>query len=870
LISLTVLIACTRAAPTPLGLQRLPRANVLLVTIDTLRADRVGAYGGGALTPTIDRLASEGVRYTHAWSHAPMTLPAHTSILTGLLPPHHGVRNNTSFRLDARAATLATVLERAGYRTGAFVGAFVLDARFGLARGFDVYDDRLPHAERASFHFAERRGAEVVQAAGDWILERTQHPAPGTSTQHPAPSTQHPTPSTQHPWFAWVHLFDPHAPYEAPPEYRAGRSAYDAEVAYADAMLGVLLDRLRAAGQLDRTVVVVTADHGESLGDHGETTHGLFAYDATLRVPLVVRAPAMAARTVDTPVGHVDILPTVLDLVGAPIPDGLDGASLVQSPPADRALYFEALDAHLTRGWAPLRGVVQNGWKYIDLPDAELYDLASDPREAANRVADVSRRQMMNAALGQIESNAGRNGAASSLDADAARRLRSLGYAGATASRSPARATKADDPKTLVALNERFNTALTRFDEGRRQDALAAFLSILAERPDFFSARATAASALVSLGEAARAVRLLQDAPIEQRQSAEGLEKLGTALRAAGDLRQAAAAFEQARRLDDANVDLLQELAVTYAALGRQQDARSLFAQSVARNPVAATTWYNVGLFELQSGRLQHAAEALRRAVDREPSYGEAWQALGAALVRTDAAGAIDAWRRAERLLPRDYDLLFNLGMLSADRDTPANAVPYLQRFVREAPRVLTISVHEDGRWPHTGRVEDRGGGSARNLPVPAGFNDSEMDYLREAAILPLVRRFAPEAIVIQCGADALAEDPLSDLALSNNALWRIVGGLMGEAERLLVLGGGGQVAEPGQSVELTEPFRFFVQIIPAACCPLRCRVHCRVDSRARKRFQDVVHGMLFKCSQRVLLVGRHEHNGRKWSLLSL
>src|SRR5579864_355192 len=302
--------SCARQPDEPLGQSgRHPGSNVLLVTIDTLRKDRVGAFGSpSGLTPNLDRLAEEGVRYAQAFSPAPMTLPAHASILTGLLPRSHGIRNNTGFRLDDRIPTLATRLKDVGYRTGAFLGAFVLDGRFELSRGFDEYDDRFPRAERASFHYAQRRAAEVVKLAADWIL----------AAEPPQPA----------PWFAWVHLFDPHAPYEAPAEYLPGRAPYDAEVAYTDAMLGQLLARLRAAHALDRTLVVVTADHGESLGEHGETTHGLFAYDATIAVPLILSArqsgqgsgTLLGPATVAAPVAHSDIMPTVLDLVGVPSP----------------------------------------------------------------------------------------------------------------------------------------------------------------------------------------------------------------------------------------------------------------------------------------------------------------------------------------------------------------------------------------------------------------------------------------------------------------------------------------------------------------------------------------------------------------------
>jgi tetratricopeptide (TPR) repeat protein len=651
-----------RSAP-PLVAGQSRGANVLLVTIDTLRRDRVGAYGNAnRLTPTLDRLAASGVRFAHATSHVPLTLPAHTSILTGLTPRRHGVHNNVAFRLDDGVPTLATVLKAAGYRTGAFVGSFVLDARFGLSRGFDVYDDRLPRAPSGTFRFAERRAAAVVTPAGDWIL------------------------ADKAPWFAWVHLFDPHAPYDAPASYRAGRSPYDAEVAYADAMLGELLDRLRAGGALDHTLIVVTADHGESLGEHGEATHGLFAYDSTLAVPLIVSGSTIHPAVVDPPVAHADILPTVADLVSAPLPPSLDGRSLVAPIEAERSIYFEALDANLTRDWAPLTGVIAGDWKLIDLPIRELYDRRVDPAEQRNAAGtDAPRADALLHALAAMPV-ADSGGRASAVDAEAASRLRSLGYVGASAARKRRYAEK-DDPKRLVALNERFNGALDASTQGRSSEALAAFEAILAERPDFVTARTSAATVLINEGRADDAVRLLNEAPRDQTDSPDLLAKLGTALRESGDIAGSARAFEGARAAGNQNPELLDDLGVAYARLGRTREARAMFDELLGANPRAAGTWYNVGLLEMNTRHPDVAAAAFRHAVESDPTYGEAWKALGAALLGRNRGAAIAAWKRAEPLRPRDYDLLFNLGVVLADSDRPADALPYLDRFAREAPR---------------------------------------------------------------------------------------------------------------------------------------------------------------------------------------
>src|SRR4051794_4029344 len=330
--SLALAAGCNRPAP-----ERRAAPNVLLITIDTLRADAVGAYGNrSASTPWIDRLAAGGVRFTQARASSVVTLPSHANILSGTYPFHHGVRENAGFWFPAQLDTLATLLHARNYRTAAFVSAFPLDARFGLTRGFDVYDDRFPKNETgAAFRVPERRGTDTVAAALDWI--RRDLPAGGDA-------------NTQAPWLAWVHLYEPHFPY-APPEPYASRYAaapYLGEISAADAALGPLLQPILDGGAARDTLVVLTADHGESLGEHGEMTHGLFAYDATLRVPLIIHEPhRFGARTITEPVRHVDILPTILDVIDGTAPAAADGRSLVplatgKTAPAT-ATYFESL-----------------------------------------------------------------------------------------------------------------------------------------------------------------------------------------------------------------------------------------------------------------------------------------------------------------------------------------------------------------------------------------------------------------------------------------------------------------------------------------------------------------------------------------------
>src|SRR5437762_4893462 len=302
---LATVIACNRTATTRANIDlhsgALAGSSVLLITIDTMRADRLGPR----LTPALDPLPSGGVRFTSAHAHAPLTLPAHTSILTGLAPPSHGVHNNGSTALADSTPTLATMMRGAGYRTGAFVGAFVLDARFGLSRGFDVYDDRVgSDTGPVTFAFAERTADRVTALAGDWILSQSNRPATDDRRLTDERLT---TGDRRLSWFCWIHLFDPHAPYRAP-EQRAA-DPYDNEVAFTDAQLGRLFDRLRAAGQLDSTLIVVAADHGESLGEHGEMTHGLFAYEATLHIPLLIAGPSIRPAVLDGESAQADLVP---------------------------------------------------------------------------------------------------------------------------------------------------------------------------------------------------------------------------------------------------------------------------------------------------------------------------------------------------------------------------------------------------------------------------------------------------------------------------------------------------------------------------------------------------------------------------------
>ena len=648
-------------ATQPLPAGSLKGDNVLLVTIDTLRADHVGAYGAdGEITPNIDALAHEGLRFDRTYAHVPLTLPSHTTLMTASYPPRNGVRDNGTFRLGDRSPTLAAVLEAAGYRTGAFVGAFILDARFGLNRGFQVYDDRMMGSS-ADLEVVQRTAEQVLAPAYDWI---TSTPAPST----PAPST--PAPSTQHPWFAWVHLYDPHEPYAPPEPYRTRYASepYDGEIAYTDAALGLFIGRLRAAHALDRTLVVITSDHGESLGEHGERTHGLFAYDATLRVPLVMWAPDhIRSGAFDHTMRLVDVAPTVLDLLGLPALAGVDGRSVRPFVSGERPFdspgsYFEALNANLTRNWAPLTGLVRQQLKVIDLPIPELYDLSSDPREQHNLYAsERDRARDLEARLDQVTRGAP-SAAPSPIDPDADARLKALGYVVAPAVKPAHAYGAADDPKTLVHLNQSLDDAAALWSKGESERAIAVLRGVVKERPDLTIAYDRLAYILRASGQPGEAVSVLDEAAHGGHADRSLLLSLGAMLRDTGDAARSAAVLEPLVSADPSDLHAADALGQTYVRMARMADAEALFKRVLAASPNAAATWNNLGALYLIEEHTADAAAALERAVAVNPELATAHNALGVVRARQgDMAAAIAEWQRALALRPDYPDAQANL-----------------------------------------------------------------------------------------------------------------------------------------------------------------------------------------------------------------
>ena len=639
------------AQPLPAGALR--GANVLLVTIDTLRADHVGAYGSTrGLTPTIDRLAAEGLRFQTTYAHVPLTLPSHTALMTGAYPFVNGVRDNGSFRFDGSRPTLASTLKAAGYRTGAFVAAFVLDARFGLNTGFDVYDDRYEsRAAGGALSVLERPADKVLDAAMSWIAGRGNA---GTA---------------ERPWFAWVHLYDPHEPYDPPEPFRTRYASdpYSGEIAFADAQLGAALEQLTRSGHLAHTLVVVAADHGESRGDHQERTHGLFAYEATLRVPLVVWAPPVIRPGVFSPTARlVDVMPTVLDLLGVAgvAPSGRSLRPLVVGDRSvdDPGSYFEALNANLTRNWAPLAGLVSGGFKLIDLPIPELYDLGADRAEHNNLYA---RRQdlakPLERQLDALRANATAPTAAP-VDRDTVLRLRSLGYVVAPALRAARSFTARDDPKTLVALNNRLEEALDSVKTGAPEVAERILKELIAARRDFTVAYDRLAQLYHDTDRMPGAIATLEAAARDGVADAATLAALGGYLQEAGVFDRSVDVLQAALKLNPSETEVYEKLGVTYTRMGRFADAHGMFGHMLSVAPNSATTYNNLGSLYLAEHRYAEAVESLMRAVAINPGLANAYNGLGVAYAKQGQMDrAVVEWRKALELRPDLADARYNI-----------------------------------------------------------------------------------------------------------------------------------------------------------------------------------------------------------------
>jgi thioredoxin-like negative regulator of GroEL len=570
---------------------------VILITIDTLRADAVGAYpsdaSGPSRTPALDGLAASGVRFEHAYAAAPVTLTSHATILTGVLPPGHGGRHN-GMLMSAGISTLAEEFKTIGWRTGAFVTAFPLDRRFGLSRGFDTYSDRMPRD--ASGRLAnERPGSLAVDEAIAWARELGDRA-----------------------FFLWLHLFEPHAPYGDVSDGRPARVRYQDEVAEADRQVQRLLDGI--GQRRDDALIVITADHAEAFGEHGEIGHSLFVYDTTLRVPLVVDGPGLpAGHVVADSVGLVDLAATIRRQARLPDAQG-DGVDLSPAWRGQRLtrglLYSESFAPLLDFGWSSLRSLRTGNWKYIDAPRPELYDLGRDPTESRNlfdqeaAVASDLAARVARISAAELPANAG----ATPVDPEAASRLRALGYA--SGSRQP-HTTSRRDPKDGRALAARLATIASGELRGARLES--ELEAVLREDPGNAQANLRLGHVRVEQGRCKEAERLFLDAMRAELPGADAHLGLATCLGARGAVNEALKVLTEADAREPANPVVLANLGIGLAATHRDEAAVEKLRAALAIDPDLHEARFHLARALARSGRRAEAAREARELLHRLP-----------------------------------------------------------------------------------------------------------------------------------------------------------------------------------------------------------------------------------------------------------
>ena len=582
-----------------------PRPDVFLITIDTLRADHVGCYGYQQVqTPNLDGVAAEGVRFTEAFTVSPITNSSHASILTGDYPSTHGVRDFGS-PLAAQHPTWAELLKQDGYHTAAFIGAVILDSTAlapGFDRGFDFYDN-FPAKTQSKSRWGrlERRGMDVAQRAEDWL--RTHRSGPH---------------------FVWVHFYDPHDPYEPPPPYseKYKTHLYDGEIAYADSALGHFLGFLRQQGWYDNALVIIVGDHGEGLGEHHEDTHGIFLYDATTHVPLLIKLPggARAGQSISAQVRTTDLLPTVLDVVGVKAPAKFDGASLQPylygSQTADRPALSET-DYPLRFGWAPLRAVRATGFKYIEAPQPELYDLHADPGELhsvyAPRDAKVQELRAMVATLPPLNTNP--EGGAGPAEA----------APGATAAANPL---QLPDPKDKIEIQNLIHKADLAIEEGRAAEARAGLLQAVALDPSSAPALSELGQLEIKTGDFREAGAHLAQAVKLRPSDSNALYYLGMARGRTGDLAGAAEALEQSLKLAPGQFEARSLLGDIYRRSGELKKAADQYEAAVLMQPENSGVRLELGRVLLSDKEYAAAVRQLEQVTRLQPKLAETYVLL--------------------------------------------------------------------------------------------------------------------------------------------------------------------------------------------------------------------------------------------------
>ncbi len=649
--------------------------NVLLVTIDTIRPDRLSCYSTKYLkTPHIDGLAAKGVIFDRAFAHNPTTLPSHTNILLGTTPLYHGVRDNSKFRVSEDFLTLAEYLKSKGYSTAAFIGAFPLDSRFGLAQGFDVYNDSYPSKSYVAFAAQERKAEEVIHSTLDWLEKQDSK------------------------WLAWVHLWDPHTLYLPPEPFLSQfkEDPYSGEVAYVDSELGKLFDHLENNNLTENTLIILTGDHGESLGEHGELTHSYFAYNSTLWVPLIIAGPGIKAGRIDENVSHIDIFPSLCDILGIEKPSFLQGVSLLPLMKGEkiekRAIYFESLGANYNYGWAPLRGFIEESEKFLDSPLPEFYDLDDDFDELKNIVQSINLDKYQNK-LRMIEeefSSPMKARGRQRIDREALEKLRSLGYIDSPVSQLKESYGAEDDLKTLLPLRQNLDKSIILHDAGEVEASIKLLNETIQERKDFAEAYLYLYHIYKAQGQIEKVMEIMEQGLKNNPENFAIISTYGIFLVKEKMWDKGIEILQKSLAIIDFDPEVWNFLGLAYWRKGENQKALEHYRKAISLDDSDALVHSNLGalylsIFQQSRKRADHSQsmEYFKKAIELDPDLAAAYRGLGLAygsIGRTRAA--LSVWEQALKLNPDDYFLFYNLGLANLDIGNKAQALKYFEKYL--------------------------------------------------------------------------------------------------------------------------------------------------------------------------------------------
>ena len=658
------------------------RLPIILISVDTLRADHLSCYGYKRIaTPHIDRMAAGGTLFSQVSSQIPLTLPSHVSLLTSTYPFANGIEDNGE-RLGPNAVTLARVFKSQGYRTAAFVGGFVLDRRFGLDQGFDVYDgpsNPRPQPGKDPGDI-KRFGEDVIRAATQWLDTNSNQP-----------------------FFLFVHLYDLHTPYTLPSSERRRGMGYDPELGYVDDVLGKFWNFLEQRGLLERALVVFTSDHGESLGEHGESTHGYFTYQSTLRVPLIIHWPMQPTTFVPRvaePVSLMDVAPTLLQIAGIATPAEFQGQSLMAlatggAPAGTKAsapeeIYSESLYPHAHFGTSALRTLRFGAYKYIKAPRPELYDQAQDPAESNNLYeSQKSKALALRARIDKLLSRYGPRAAnaSSTLQPEALEKLRSLGYIAGDVS-SVSSADSGADPKDRISQYEKYGRAIELASAGRLSAANTILKQLLSENPNLPDVRSSLGLNQQKLGRHAEAAANFKAVVKQNPRSVIAHFNLALSEHALGRKDEALKELEAALALAPYYVRAEEMLATLYLEKRNFEEARARLNHLLEVDPVNYAAHYNLGALDILQANFQEGERHLRAAIRADASSAEAHNALGSLLLRRgDLEPARAEFAEAIRLNPQFAFAHYNLGMIFRKQSKDDEAVAEFRQALSADPK---------------------------------------------------------------------------------------------------------------------------------------------------------------------------------------